>query len=220
MDYSFNSQVAQIYGVDGAIFIHNLYWWIVKNEANGRHHYDGRTWTYNSMKAFSDLFPFWTKRQIERIIKNLKDRGAIHVGNFNKDGFDRTQWYALDETVYCIYANGDTHVTDPLHPCTQTVTPIPDSKPDNKPDNKPPLPPYDDYKPLDDEIRAFIENRRKMKSPMTDHAVQLMLKRLRGLSPNKKEQVEILEQSILNGWKGIFPLKVGDSQGEKWRQLE
>ena len=220
MDYSFNSQVAQIYGVDGAIFIHNLYWWIVKNEANGRHHYDGRTWTYNSMKAFSDLFPFWTKRQIERIIKNLKDRGAIHVGNFNKDGFDRTQWYALDETVYCIYANGDTHVTDPLHPCTQTVTPIPDSKPDNKPDNKPPLPPYDDYKPLDDEIRAFIENRRKMKSPMTDHAVQLMLKRLRGLSPNKKEQVEILEQSILNGWKRIFPLKVGHSQGEKWRQLE
>ena len=220
MDYSFNSQVAQIYGVDGAIFIHNLYWWIVKNEANGRHHYDGRTWTYNSMKAFSDLFPFWTKRQIERISKNLEDRGAIHVGNFNKDGFDRTQWYALDETVYCIYANGDTHVTDPLHPCTQTVTPIPDSKPDNKPDNKPPLPPYDDYKPLDDEIRAFIENRRKMKSPMTDHAVQLMLKRLRGLSPNKKEQVEILEQSILNGWKGIFPLKVGDSQGEKWRQLE
>ena len=220
MDYSFNSQVAQIYGVDGAIFIHNLYWWIVKNEANGRHHYDGRTWTFNSMKAFSDLFPFWTKRQIERIIKNLKDRGAIHVGNFNKDGFDRTQWYALDETVYCIYANGDTHVTDPLHPCTQTVTPIPDRKPDNKPDNKPPLPPYDDYKPLDDEIRAFIENRRKMKSPMTDHAVQLMLKRLRGLSPNKKEQVEILEQSILNGWKGIFPLKVGDSQGEKWRQLE
>lgn len=220
MDYSFNSQVAQIYGVDGAIFIHNLYWWIVKNEANGRHHYDGRTWTYNSMKAFSDLFPFWTKRQIERIIKNLKDRGAIHVGNFNKDGFDRTQWYALDETVYCIYANGDAHVTDPLHPCTQTVTPIPDSKPDNKPDNKTPLPPYDDYKPLDDEIRAFIENRRKMKSPMTDHAVQLMLKRLRGLSPNKKEQVEILEQSILNGWKGIFPLKVGDSQGEKWRQLE
>lgn len=216
MDYSFNFQVAQIYGVDGAIFIHNLYWWIVKNEANGRHHYDGRTWTYNSMKAFSDLFPFWTKRQIERIIKNLKDRGAIHVGNFNKDGFDRTQWYALDETVYCIYANGDAHVTDPLHPCTQTVTPIPDSKPDNKT----PLPPYDDYKPLDDEIRAFIENRRKMKSPMTDHAVQLMLKRLRGLSPNKKEQVEILEQSILNGWKGIFPLKAGDSQGEKWRQLE
>lgn len=220
MDYSFNSQVAQIYGVDGAIFIHNLYWWIVKNEANGRHHYDGRTWTYNSMKAFSDLFPFWTKRQIERIIKNLKDRGAIHVGNFNKDGFDRTQWYALDETVYCIYANGDAHVTDPLHPCTQTVTPIPDSKPDSKPDNKTPLPPYDDFNPLNEAICAFIENRRKMKSPMTDHAVQLMLKRLRGLSPNKKEQVEILEQSILNGWKGIFPLKAGDSQGEKWRQLE
>ena len=60
MDYSFNAEIAQIYGVDEAVFIHNLYWWIAKNEANGRHYYDGRTWTYNTMKAFSTLFPFWS----------------------------------------------------------------------------------------------------------------------------------------------------------------
>ena len=35
MDYSFNGEVAKLYGVDGAIFIHNIYWWVRKNKANG-----------------------------------------------------------------------------------------------------------------------------------------------------------------------------------------
>ena len=59
MTYSFDCRLAEKYGVDEAIFLHNLYFWIVrKNEANGRHHHEGRTWTYNSMAAFARLFPF------------------------------------------------------------------------------------------------------------------------------------------------------------------
>lgn len=134
MVYSFDSRVAELYGVDEAVFIHNLYYWLMKNEANGRHYYDGKSWTYNSLQAFAKLFPFWSRRQMERIINNLKAKGAIHVGNYNPAGFDRTQWYALDETVYCIYANGDTHFTEWGRPFHQTVTPIPDSKPNSKPD--------------------------------------------------------------------------------------
>lgn len=134
MVYSFDSRIAELYGVDEAVFIHNLYYWLMKNEANGRHYYDGKSWTYNSLQAFAKLFPFWSKRQVERIINNLKAKGAIHVGNYNPAGFDRTQWYALDETVYCIYANGDTHFTEWGRPFPQTVTPIPDSKPNSKPD--------------------------------------------------------------------------------------
>ena len=51
MDYSFNGDIAAKYGVDEAVFIHNLYWWIRKNQANGRHYKDGKTWTYNSIAA-------------------------------------------------------------------------------------------------------------------------------------------------------------------------
>ena len=141
MTYSFDSRIAEMYGVDEAVFIHNLYWWIRKNEANGRHYYDGRNWTYNSIEAFAKLFPFWSRRQVERIIRKLKDNGAIYIGNYNQRGFDRTQWYALAESVTSIYANGDIHFTERLQPFHQTVTPIPDSKPDSKPDNIPPLPP-------------------------------------------------------------------------------
>ena len=65
MVYSFDSRIAELYGVDEAVFIHNLYYWLMKNEANGRHYYDGKSWTYNSLQAFAKLFPFWSRRQIE-----------------------------------------------------------------------------------------------------------------------------------------------------------
>ena len=99
MDYSFNAEIAAVYGVEEAVFLHNLYWWIAKNEANGRHYYDGRNWTYNSMEAFAKLFPFWTSKQVRRIIKKLEAAGAIYIGNYNQKGFDRTQWYAISDVV-------------------------------------------------------------------------------------------------------------------------
>ena len=161
MVYSFDSRIAELYGVDEAVFIHNLYYWLMKNEANGRHYYDGKSWTYNSLQAFAKLFPFWSKRQVERIINNLKAKGAIHVGNYNPAGFDRTQWYALDETVYCIYANGDTHFTEWGRPFPQTVTPIPDSKPNSKPDINNNYSVGHFRKPTVEEVRAYCQERGK-----------------------------------------------------------
>ena len=107
MYYSFNSEIAIKYGVDGAIMIENLHFWISKNKANEKHFYDGRYWTYNSLKAFEKLFPFWSSRQIERILRNLINQGAIVTGNYNKIPYDRTKWYALTESVIYIYANGE-----------------------------------------------------------------------------------------------------------------
>ena len=134
MDYSFNGEIAKRYGVAEAVFIQNIYWWMAKNEANGKHFYDGRTWTYNSMKAFTELFPFLSHRQVERIIAKLKNAEALHIGNFNQKGFDRTQWYSLGENVLQVYRNGEIHLTERCIPFHQTVKPIPDSKPDSKPD--------------------------------------------------------------------------------------
>ena len=143
MHYSFRSEVAEIYGVEGAVIIENLYFWTLKNKANEKNFYDGHYWTYNSMKAFTVLFPFWTQRQIERILKNLEKKGAILTGNYNKLTYDRTKWYALSEKVKCIYVNGEMDLTDRVNDISPNggmtfhhlVKPIPDNKPDNKPDN-------------------------------------------------------------------------------------
>lgn len=144
MEYSFNAEIAKKYGVDEAVFIHNLYWWIAKNEANGRHFHDGHSWTYNSMEAFAKLFPFWTVKQIRRIIQKLEDSGALLIGNYNKKPFDRTRWYALTEDVNSIYQKGTIDVPKRAdHNCpngqistAQMGRPIPDNKPDSKPDCK------------------------------------------------------------------------------------
>jgi len=60
---------------------------------------------------------------------------------------------------------------------------------------------------LNETIEQFIDFRKKIKAPMTDRAVELMIKELVKLSPDIKIQIDIINQSIMNGWKGIFSLK-------------
>ena len=60
---------------------------------------------------------------------------------------------------------------------------------------------------LNNAIIAFIDYRKKIKKPMTDIAIKLLINELNKLSPDIVTQIEILNQSILNGWQGVFPLK-------------
>lgn len=132
MVYNFDVDVAKEYGVDEAIMIANLQFWIAKNKANKKHEYDGRTWTYNSVSAFSELFPFWTPKQIRRIIDKLKNNGVIMVGNYNSVAYDRTLWYAfVDEKKWLFQQKGKNDFSERELPFDQKGNPIPDNKPDN-----------------------------------------------------------------------------------------
>ena len=102
-EYHFNAELAQHHGVNGAIFLHAMAFWIAKNQANGRHFHEGRTWTYNTLEALAKLFPFWTRRQVERIVAKLKEDGVLLTGNFSQDKTDRTVWYALADSVLEVY---------------------------------------------------------------------------------------------------------------------
>ena len=126
MNFHFDGAVAEMYGVDGAVFISRLQFWIEKNAANDRHYHAGRYWTYNSLRAMEKLFPFWSRRQIERIVKNLKDKGVLLTANYARDTQDRTLFYALDESKLPISPfggdlspNGD----NPLSPNGDNLSP-------------------------------------------------------------------------------------------------
>lgn len=58
----------------------------------------------------------------------------------------------------------------------------------------------------------FIDQRRAMKSPMTVKALQMLLKKLDGLASTDKEKIEILQESTINGWKSVYPLKKGSEK--------
>ena len=53
--------------------------------------------------------------------------------------------------------------------------------------------------------------RTMIKSKMTDNALNLMLNKLDKLSNDDEIKIKILEQSIMNSWKGVFPLKESNS---------
>lgn len=53
----------------------------------------------------------------------------------------------------------------------------------------------------------FIEMRKANKAPLTPNAAKLLTYELDKLGNDDYTKVKILEQSILNGWKGVFPLK-------------
>lgn len=97
MEHSFDVDIAKRFGVNAAIIFKNIYHWVEKNRANEKNCYDGRYWTYNSIKAFHELFPYLSEKQIRTAINVLIDGGAIVTGNYNKQPYDRTLWYSVTD---------------------------------------------------------------------------------------------------------------------------
>ena len=97
VEYHFKVDDAIEFGVNEAILIYNFRFWIMKNKANGRHFYEGRTWTYNNHKSLRELFPFWSEPQIKRLLESLVKKIVIIKGNFNKNPYDKTTWYAFHD---------------------------------------------------------------------------------------------------------------------------
>lgn len=106
-ELSFNIEAARRYGVDGAVLLQGMAAWISKNRANERHFHDGRWWTYNSKAALARLFPFWTEKQIRRIVNALTAAEAILQGNYSDGSYHNTTWYALSDDVLELLGAGE-----------------------------------------------------------------------------------------------------------------
>lgn len=61
---------------------------------------------------------------------------------------------------------------------------------------------------LDSTFKDYIKMRKTIKAPMSDRAIELAMNKLEKLAGTDNDlAIEILNQSILNSWKGLFPLK-------------
>lgn len=106
MNHSFSVEVAVEYGMAEAVVLEYMYFWCQKNEANRKNMKDGLAWTYNSIKALCELFPYLTEKKIINTLKHLEDEGLLVSGCFNSNKYDRTKWYAVTKKGKSIYQNG------------------------------------------------------------------------------------------------------------------
>ncbi|MFI8612244.1 DnaD domain-containing protein [Staphylococcus capitis] len=79
-------------GLNEAMILQQIHYWL----NTSKHHHDGKKWIYNSYPEWQKQFPFWSERTIKRIFGSLEKQNLLHVGNYNKAGFDRTKWYSVN----------------------------------------------------------------------------------------------------------------------------
>lgn len=57
-------------------------------------------------------------------------------------------------------------------------------------------------------VLDFIEMRKLIKKPMTERAVKILINKIPKIAGNSTAtQIKVLEQSIINNWLDIYPLR-------------
>ena len=219
MKHFFDVDIAKKYGVQCAVILENLNFWIEKNRANEKHFYDGHYWTYNSKKAFSELLPYLTAKQIDYAIGKLVDEGILIKGNYNKSAYDRTLWYAITDIGYSILQNCQMESTVLGNGITQNVQPIPYINKDNKKNNNKDKKKVSKSNTFDaiisnyangneeikDLLGEWLKVRKAKRAAMTDKAIQMNIDKLDKLAAESKMSVsDYLKEIICRGWAAFF----------------
>lgn len=221
MIHVFDTDVAKKYGVNAAIILQNIGYWIKQNEANEINFYDGRYWTFNSKRAYSELFPYMSKRQIETAFQKLIEDGVIVTGNYNKLAYDRTLWYALTQKGKCILHFGEMEKPNSANGLPQNGEPIPNINPNVTPNVTSGKKKERKNNSFDSIIAAYtadaetiellqewLKVRKAKRAAMTDRAIQMNIDKLDKLAYESRMSVtEYLSEVIRRGWAAFYAIK-------------
>lgn len=235
--HCFDTKVATEFGLPEAILINHFQFWIAFNRAQRQNNRKGRTWTYHSVKALQELFPYMGVKQIRGALKRLEDQGVLLVDNFNQTPYDRTLWYAFaDEDRWLDLPQS--RIGKKTAEICPKGEPIPDKSPDKLPDEKGEIspPPLHEETVCTPVVRAsehegvdwpwetetfweawatWREFKRKQHKFVfkLKASEQAALNHLRELSGDSEAIAHaIMRQSLAHGWKGFHELK-NDTNG-------
>ena len=207
-----------MYGVDGAIMLHHLAFWVYRNKLNQKNEIDGHTWTWNSASALREIFPFWKDNQIRRILTNLEKEGAIISAVHNRARWDRTKWYTITEKVQQFYQfQKSEHASAEIKTSKLKKKKLDVEKS------------VDQYQIVNTDSKQIVtqivypyeskefeklwilwkqdRSNRKIKK-YTKVGEQTALKKLQDESEgNEHTAIKMIQNSIANGYQGIFPIK-------------
>ena len=90
--------VALEVGVEAALLLEDIYYWVNHNREREHNFNDGCYWTVNSYQDFMNRFPCFNIGKIKRLLARLRTAGFIEARQFrNYDPRDRSLWYRITE---------------------------------------------------------------------------------------------------------------------------
>lgn len=92
-----NRTLAKELGLNEAIVLQQIHFWLESNKKADINFIDGRYWTFNTMSDWhKNDFDYMSIATLRRTFKNLEDKGYLIAGNFNKNKMNTTKWYSID----------------------------------------------------------------------------------------------------------------------------
>lgn len=94
--HSFDTGIAFELGLHSAIIFNHIVYWLRQNASKkDAEAIEGKFWMYETQKEMSEFLGYMTLDEVKKAIVKLLDHGLLIKGNFNKNPFDRTNWYTV-----------------------------------------------------------------------------------------------------------------------------
>ena len=179
----------------------------------------------------------WGISKIQKTKQTLKEHGLIDIVQRRKDGkiegwFIKVSYLVNErkadeikikvqninntqneQVENCTSGNEETNALKEKIKCLEKeLEMLKDNKKERKPKKQAQsydeqIAEYTQNEELQNALKAFIQMRSFIKSPVTAHGLKLLLNKLTKISRNDADKITIVNNSIENNWKGFYGLK-------------
>ena len=90
--------LATIIGLNEAIVLQQIHYWLQINQKTNNHYRDGRYWTYNSIPQWKENnFPFWSESTVKRTFASLEKKGIVLSAKlYDGHSYDQRKRYSIN----------------------------------------------------------------------------------------------------------------------------
>ena len=89
-------------GLEEAIILQQLHYWLSNQKNAGRVDQDGNKWVFNTYEEWqADNFPFWNTTKIQRLFLSLEKSGVVISTQLDAKKHDMRKFYRIDYDKLC-----------------------------------------------------------------------------------------------------------------------
>lgn len=225
----FDVELAVKFGLNNAIFLQDLAFWIEFNRNRQQAYRDGRYWTYSTLEELVQRHPYWTKNQIRHIIDVCKKNGWITIEHYDKVSYNQRNWYSIcDSVMDCLTCKSSekeshndmqktTHRSETIHTSyneedsynksdKEYIPPTPQGE--RKPRTPAPAIPSQTETGFSDKMQeafeTWLQYKKEKKQNYQPTGLKSFVKKLKSCieQHGEKSVIDMLEQTMANGYAG------------------